>query len=80
MPKASNDERLRNRLRKLAAKHVSYGYLLLHQLLRQEGLATNKKRAYRIYTEEGLQVRTKKRKKLIRPRMPIALPVSQNVR
>ena len=53
-PKTGDDEHLRNRLRKLATKHASYGYLFLHRLLRQEGLVTNKKRTYRIYTEEGL--------------------------
>ena len=68
MPKAGDDAHLRNRLRGLAAKHVSYGYLFLHRLLRQEGLVANKKRTYRIYTEEGLQARTKKRKGLIRYR------------
>ena len=56
VPKAGDDEFLHNRLRKLAAKHVSYGYLFLHRLIRQEGLVTNKKRTYRIYTEEGLRV------------------------
>jgi putative transposase len=79
-PKTGDDEHLRNRLRKLAAKHASYGYLFLHRLLRQEGLVTNKKRTYRIYTEEGLQVRTKKRKGLIRNRTPMIVPIVQNVR
>ena len=39
--KVGDDAHLRNRLRELAAKHVSYGYLFLHRLLRQEGLVTN---------------------------------------
>ena len=56
MPKAGDDEHLRNRLREFAANHASYGYLFLHRLLHQEGLVTNKKRTYRIYTEEGLRV------------------------
>jgi putative transposase len=41
---------------------------------RLEGLATNPQRTYRLYREEGLQVRTKRRKKLIRPRIPMAVP------
>src|SRR5690606_31999358 len=45
-----------------------------------EGLVVNKKRTYRIYTEEGLQVRTKKRKKLIRPRQPMEVPTAVNRR
>lgn len=68
------DSNLRQRLKHLAATYPRYGYLLLHGLLKNEGLVQNKKRTYRLYTEEGLQVRTKKRKKLQRPRviMPAA--------
>lgn len=40
----------------------------------------NRKRTYRIYTEEGLQVRTKKRKKLVRPRIPMSVPTRANER
>ena len=49
-------------------------------MLRDEGLVTNPKRTYRIYTEEQLQVRRKKRKKLIRPRVPMAVTTRQNER
>lgn len=52
------DHALRERLKTLAAQHSRYGYLLLHGLLKAEGLVINKKRTYRLYTEEGLQVRT----------------------
>jgi len=62
------DEALTERLKALAVEYSRYGYLLLHGLLKAEGLVINKKRTYRIYTEQGLQVRTKKRKKLQRPR------------
>lgn len=69
------DDALRKRLRALAKAYPRYGYLMLHAFLRSEGLVQNAKRTYRIYTEEGLQVRTKRRKKLPdRPRVPIALP------
>ena len=53
---------------------------MLHSLLKTEGLVINKKRTYRLYTEEGLQVRTKKRKKLTRPRQPLELPTEVNQR
>ena len=79
-PKARNDDGLRRRLRELAAKQTAYGYLFLHRLLKNEGLVVNKKRTYRIYTEEGLQVRTKKRKKLQRPRQPMIVPVERDQR
>ena len=40
----------------------------------------NKKHTYRLYTEERLQVRTKKRKKLQRPRQPMEVPTRVNQR
>lgn len=53
---------LRARLRDLAASRVRYGYRRLTVLLRREGWNVNAKRIYRLYTEEGLIVRTKRRK------------------
>ena len=76
----TDDSVLRDRLKELAAKQSAYGYLMLHSLLKTEGLVINKKRTYRLYTEEGLQVRTKKRKKLTRPRQPLELPTAVNQR
>lgn len=78
--KQSADEGLRSRLKTLAAQYPRYGYLLLHGLLKAEGLVTNKKHTYRLYTEEGLQVRTKQRKKLSRPRQPMEIPSRPNQR
>ena len=43
-------------------------------MLKAEGLVINKKRTYRVYCELGMQVRTKRCKKLTRPRVPLALP------
>lgn len=78
--KSPTDHLIRARLKALATQYPAYGYLLLHGLLKAEGLVTNKKHTYRLYTEEGLQVRTKKRKKLTRPRQPIELPTAPNQR
>lgn len=78
--KPPQDDRLRDRLKQLAAEQSAYGYLLLHGLLKAEGLVINKKRTYRIYTEEKLQVRTKKRKKLLRPRQLMEVPSHVNQR
>lgn len=75
-----DDEALRSRLKTLAVEQSAYGYLLLHGLLKAEGLVVNNKRTYRIYTEEGLQVRTRKRKKLQRPRQPMEVPLAMNQR
>lgn len=78
--KPTGDRVLRERLKSLAAEHTRDGDLLLHGILKAEGLVVNKKRTYRRYTEEGLQVRTKKRKKLQRPRLPMELPTAPNQR
>ena len=55
---------LRRRLRELAAIRVRFGYLRLWALLRREGWQINRKRVYRLYKLEGLEVRTKKRHKI----------------
>ncbi len=52
------------RLRELAMARPRYGYRRLTILLRREGWQVNSKRVYRIYREEGLKVRIKRRKKL----------------
>jgi putative transposase len=75
-----SDAKLRERLQKLTARHSSYGFLFLHALLKKDKLVINIKRTYRIYREEGLQVRTKARKKLQRPRMPMEMPNQVNQR
>ena len=68
------------RLKALGEQYPRYGYLLLHAMLRAEGLVKNRKRTYRLYTQLGLQVRTKRRKKLIRPRIPLSAPSRVNER
>ena len=60
----ADDRALRLRLKELAAVRVRFGYRRLHVLLRREGWAVNHKRVYRLYGEENLAVRTKKRKKI----------------
>jgi putative transposase len=75
-----NDARLRSRLKTLAEQYPKYGCPTLHDMLVIEGEVVNKKRKYRIYCEEGLQVRTKKRKKVTRPRVPMLVPDAVNQR
>lgn len=79
-PKEPSDMGLRERMKELAVTYPRYGYLLLHGLLKREGLVQNKKRTYRLYTEESLQVRTKKRKKLQRLRVVTETPSRPNER
>ena len=50
------------RLRELAGSRVRYGYRRLTVMLKREGWEVNAKRSYRLYTEEGLIVRTQKRR------------------
>jgi putative transposase len=57
---------LRIRLKDLAASRVRYGYRRLHVLLLREGWEINHKRVYRIYLQEGLNLRVK------RPRRHVA--------
>jgi transposase InsO family protein len=80
-PDARSARPLRQRLRELAAVCVRFGYRRLTVLLRREGWRVNAKRVYRLYGQEGLEVRTKPRKKLAsRARVPLPLPVRPNER
>ena len=72
---------LRVRLWNLAAVRVRYGYRRLHVLLRREGWRVNHKLVYRIYKEEGLEVRTKKRRKRVSAlRIVLPAPTRPNER
>ncbi len=69
-----DDSELRERLKELATEYPRYGYELLHGMLKAEGLVVNENKTYRIYREEKLQVRRKRRKRLLavdRVQMPI---------
>lgn len=56
---------LRERLRALASERRRFGYRRLALMLRREGVAVNDKRVCRLYREEGLTVRRRKRKRLV---------------
>jgi len=72
---------LRMRIRELAGSRVRYGYRRLTVLLRREGWRVNTKRVYRLYREEGLQVRMKKRRKrAAHTRVPLPEPSRPNQR
>ena len=74
------DVELVGRLKTLGELYPRYGYLMLHGMLRAEGLVANRKRTYRVYSDLGMQVRTKRRRKLVRPRVPMAVPSRSNER
>jgi len=55
--------RLRERLLTLSGKHRRYGYRMLHAKLVREGFKVNIKVVERLYREERLALRRRKRKK-----------------
>jgi putative transposase len=57
------DVALRKRMRELAEQRKRFGCRRLHTLLKREGLVVNKKRTERIYREEKLTIRVRRRKK-----------------
>ena len=61
--RAKDQTALKMRLRDLAASRVRWGYRRLHVLLGREGWKVNHKRVYRLYKQQGLELRTKLRKK-----------------
>jgi len=70
-----DDTAIRRRLRELAAVRRRWGYRRLHVLLCREGMQVNHKRVYRIYREEGLSVRRRKRKRAVSAaRTPVLRP------
>lgn len=62
-PKPNRDDALRQRLRELAGQRKRFGSPRLHIMLKKEGLVINHKRTERIYREEGLALRIKRRRK-----------------
>jgi len=67
-PRPDRNVELRGELVKRARQKPRYGYRRLHVLLERRGYAVNVKRVYRLYLKEGLSVRRKKRKRLVRDR------------
>lgn len=54
------DDAERLRIKEIAATRVRYGYRRIHTLLQREGWHINHKKTYRIYCEEGLNLRVKR--------------------
>jgi len=67
-PRPDRNAALREELLKLARQKPRYGYRRLHALLSRRGQEVNVKRVYRLYVEERLMVRRKRRKRLARER------------
>lgn len=54
------DRFLRQRIKEIALSRVRYGFWRIFILLRREGFMDNHKRVYRVYKEEGLNLRSKR--------------------
>ena len=57
------DEALREALKETAIKRRRWGYRMLSLILGRRGFRDNHKRIYRIYREEGLQVKRRSKRK-----------------
>ena len=72
VPHRDEQQLLRMKIRDYAGARVRYGYLRIHVLLQREGLKINKKRVYRMYCLEGLNLRRKpKKKRVSAPRIEV---------
>lgn len=75
------DHALRQRLKELAEKRPRWGYRRLYVLLKREGCKRNRKLVQRLYREEGLSVRKRRRRKMAAvARSPMTSPLGPNER
>jgi putative transposase len=67
------------RINEIAAVRVRYGYKRIHVLLRREGWQINHKRVYRIYCEEGLNLRAKRPRRRVSAAHRVKVPAATRV-
>ena len=78
-PRPDRNVELRERIVALAQRHRRYGVGMIHLKLRQGGEVVNYKRVERLYQEAQLQVRRRKRKKVLPgERQPLVRPFAAN--
>jgi putative transposase len=78
-PRPDRNAELRQRLRALAEQRRRWGCPMLYQVLRREGWWVNHKRVERLYREEGLSLRRRRRRKrLSHLRLVRQAPVAAN--
>lgn len=74
-PAPDRNQELRARIVALAQRHRRYGAPMIYLKLRQNGLVVNHKRVDRLYAEEELQIKRRKRKKVaVGDRQPLLRP------
>lgn len=78
-PAADRNVELRAEIVRLAQRYRRYGAPMIYLKLRQASWAVNHKRVERLYTEQGLQVRRRRRKKVpVADRQPLVRPAAAN--
>lgn len=79
VPAPDRNTELRARIVALVHRHRRHGAGMIHMKLRQAGERVNAKRVHRLYVEERLQVRRRRRKKIpVRDRQPLVKPTATN--
>jgi len=79
--KRADDSSVRAKLRALAAERPRFGYRRLGVMLEREGISINHKRLHRLYREEGLVLRKKRRQRASTAmRAPLIAPRSAGQR
>ena len=79
VPRPDGNGELRERIQALAQRHKRYGVGMIHLKLQQAGMRVNYKRVERLYQEARMQVRRRKRKKvLLGERQPRGRPTAAN--
>lgn len=79
---AKDQSALRLRIREIAHARPRFGYQRIHVMLRREGWPVNKKRVRRLYRLDGLQLRTRirRRKHMCLHRGPVPVPSAPHER
>lgn len=78
-PKPDKDAEVRQRMKEIAEQRRRFGCRRLHVMLKREGLVRNHKRTERLYKEENLALRIRRRKKLAsQGRIEIEKPTRPN--
>ena len=76
----NEDDKIREELFLLANQHQTWGFWTMHHRLRNLGFGWNRKRVYRIYKSMKLNLRSKRKKRLLaRIKEPLLRPIYPNV-
>ena len=79
--KTRGDSALRERLKALAEPWRGFGYRCLGVMLEPRAIVANRKKLYRIYTEGGLKVRSRRKKNRSEGRsVPMLVPTRPDER